>query len=225
MLSGQISTQILHPSMPLHKLSSICTIATPRLFAICYLRSEFQLRPQALDHRSRVRNHLHPRRLQNFCLVGGTAADPLDDGAGVEKGKPVNIIGFRYPMMVTYADRSEAEVYEVAKAMDEAFDLYKNVNATTKNWAITKAGRTPADVAWHPGSIKYLKEKGVWSAADEAWNTARMARHAKVIEEWDNATDAFNAWRAAEKKRKNKIKVSEAWPKYWADHRKKVGLD
>ncbi len=149
----------------------------------------------------------------------------MDDGAGVEKGKPVNIIGFRYPMMVTYADRSEAEVYEVAKAMDEAFDLYKNVNATTKNWAITKAGRTPADVAWHPGSIKYLKEKGVWSAADEAWNTARMARHAKVIEEWDNATDAFNAWRAAEKKKKNKIKVSAAWPKYWADHRKKVGLD
>jgi hypothetical protein len=149
----------------------------------------------------------------------------IDNGAGMEKGKPVNIIEFRYPMMVTYADRSEAEVYEVAKAMDEAFDLYKNVNATTKNWAIKLAGKTPADVAWHPGSVKYLKEKGVWSAEAEAWNQTRLARHAKVIEEWDNATDAFNAWRAEEKKKKNKIKVAEAWPKYWADHRKKVGLD
>ncbi len=149
----------------------------------------------------------------------------IDDGAGMEKGKPVNVIEFRYPMMVTYADRSEAEVYEVAKAMDEAFDLYKDVNATTKNWAIKLAGKTPADVAWHPGSVKYLKEKGAWSAEAEAWNQTRLARHAKVIEEWDNATDAFNAWRAEEKKKKNKIKVAEAWPKYWADHRKKVGLD
>ena len=162
-------------------------------------------------------------RIQEIAPMYAPAS--TDVGAGMVSGKPVNIAVFRYPMMVTYADRSEAEVYEVAKAMDEAFDLYKNVNATTKNWAITKAGKTPADVAWHPGSIKYLKEKGVWSAADEAWNTKRMARHAKVIEEWDNATDAFNAWRAAEKKKKNKIKVSEAWPKYWADHRKKVGLD
>ena len=148
-----------------------------------------------------------------------------DDGAGMVKGKPVNIAEFRYPMMVTYADRSEAEVYEITKAMDEAFDGYKNVNATMPNWAITKAGKTPADVAWHPGSVKYLKEKGVWTAKDEAWNVARIARQDKVQAEWDNATDAFNEWRAAEKKKKNKIKVSEAWPKYWAAHRKKVGLD
>ena len=143
----------------------------------------------------------------------------------MEKGKPVNIIEFRYPMMSTYADRSVDEVYTVTKAMHEAFDFYKDVNATTKNWIISKAGRTPADVAWHPGSVKFLKEKGVWTAEDEAWNTARLARHAKVIEEWDNATDAFNQWRAAEKKKGNKIKAAEAWPGYWSDHRKKVGLD
>ena len=149
----------------------------------------------------------------------------IDDGAGMEKGKPVNIVEYRYPMMSTYADRSEEEVYTVTKAMFEAFDFYKDVNATTKNWIISKAGRTPADVAWHSGSVKFLKEKGVWTASDEAWNQARLARHAKVIEEWDNATDTFNQWRADEKKKGNKIKPSEAWPKYWSDHRKKTGLD
>jgi len=148
-----------------------------------------------------------------------------DDGAGMVKGKPVDIIEFRYPMMVTYADRSVEEVYQVAKGMHEAFDLYKDVNATTKNWIISTAGHPPADVAWHPGAIKFLKEKGVWNSADETWNQARLARHAKVIEEWDNATDAFNQWRAAEKKKGNKIKAGEAWPGYWAEHRKKVGLD
>ncbi len=149
----------------------------------------------------------------------------IDDGAGMEKGKPVNIIEFRYPMMVTYADRSEAEVYEVAKAMDEAFDLYKNVNATTKNWNLAMAGNPPADVAWHAGSVKYLKEKGAWSAKAEAWNNARLARHAKVIEEWNNATDAFDIWTADQLKKKVKIKATKAWPKFWAAHRKKVGLD
>ena len=118
-----------------------------------------------------------------------------DSGAGMEKGKPVNIVEFRYPMMVTYADRSEAEVYEITKAMDEAFDMYKNVNATMPNWNIKKSGKTPADVAWHPGSVKYLKEKGVWSADDEKWNQARAARQDKVIEEWNNAMDAYNDMR------------------------------
>ncbi len=162
-------------------------------------------------------------RIQKIAPMYSPLAE--DNGAGMEKGKPVNIVEFRYPMMSTYADRSEAEVYQVTKAMFEAFEFYKDVNATTKNWIISKAGHPPADVAWHRGSVKFLKEKGIWNAQDEAWNSARLARHAKVIEEWDNATDAFNQWRAAEKKAKRKVKTSEVWPKYWADHRKKVGLD
>lgn len=148
-----------------------------------------------------------------------------DSGAGMEKGKPVNIVEFRYPMMVTYADRSEAEVYEITKAMDEAFDMYKNVNATMPNWNIKKSGKTPADVAWHPGSVKYLKEKGVWSADDEKWNQARAARQDKVIEEWNNAMDAYNDMRAAEREKGNKIKAGKGWVEYWMAHRKKVGID
>ncbi len=149
----------------------------------------------------------------------------IDDGAGMEKGKPVNIVEFRYPMMTTYADRSVEEVYQVTKAMDEAFDLYENVNATTKNWAINKSGHPPADAAWHEGAVKYLKEKGVWTEKDEAWNKARIARQEKVIKAWDDATDGFNAWRAEEKKAKRKVDLTKAWAKYWSDHRKKVGLD
>lgn len=148
-----------------------------------------------------------------------------DIGAGMEKGKPLNIVEFRYPMMVTYADRSVDDVYAITKAMDEAFDGYKNVNATMPNWNIKLSGRTPADVAWHEGSVKYLKEKGVWTAEDEKWNQARAARQAKVIDEWNNATDAYNEWRAAERKKGNKIKAGKGWVEYWMAHRKKVGLD
>ncbi|MDD9906352.1 MAG: hypothetical protein OXT06_22510, partial [Rhodospirillaceae bacterium] len=59
----------------------------------------------------------------------------------------------------------------------------------------------------------------------EDWNQERTSLNDNVIEDVDNATDAFNQWRAAEKKKGNKIKAGEAWPGYWAEHRKKVGLD
>lgn len=162
-------------------------------------------------------------RIQKIAPMYSPVA--IDDGAGMTKGHPVNIVQFRYPMMSTYADRSTEEVYEITKAMNEAFDLYKDVNATTKNWAIDLAGHPPADVAWHPGSIKYLKEKGVWNAQDEAWNEARLARQAKVIETWDNALDSFNKWRAEEREKGNKVKADEAWQDYWEKAREKAGLN
>lgn len=163
------------------------------------------------------------KRVQKIAPMYGPLS--IDDGAGMEKGKPVNIVEFRYPMMTTYADRSEDEVYEITKAMHASFDLYKDVNATMKNWIISMAGHPPGDVAWHPGSVKYLKEKGVWNAKDEAWNQARLERHAKVIEAWDNALDSFNQWRAEERKKGNKVNAGEAWPGYWTEQRKKAGLD
>jgi hypothetical protein len=162
-------------------------------------------------------------RIREIAPMYAPAA--ADVGAGMTKGKPVNIIEFRYPMLVTYADRSESDVYEMAKAMDEAFDGYKNVNATMPNWAISKSGKTPADVAWHPGAVKYLKEKGVWTAEAEAWNNKRAARQARVQEEWNNADEAYTNWRAEERKKGNKIKAGAGWVEYWTKHRKKVGLE
>lgn len=147
-----------------------------------------------------------------------------DSGAGMVEGKPIDIIEFRYPMLVTYADRSDDVVYTMAKAMDEAFDGYKNVNATMPNWAIKKSGKTPADVAWHPGAVKYLKEKGVWTDADEKWNVARKARQLKVQEEWNKADEAYFNFRAAERKKGNKIKAGAGWTEFWMNHRKKAGL-
>ena len=46
-----------------------------------------------------------------------------------------------------------------------------------------------------------------------------------MIETWDTAIDEFNLWRAAERKKGNKIKAADAWSDYWAEQRKKAGLD
>ena len=110
-------------------------------------------------------------------------------GAGMVEDKPKNILSFRYPMMVTYADRSEDEVYTMVKALDELYDKYKAVSAAAVTWRISDSGVPPCEAAFHPGAVKYLKEKGVWTAESEAWNENRLARHEAVLAAWDEAQE------------------------------------
>ena len=46
-------------------------------------------------------------------------------GAGISPEKPVWLAEYRYPMITVYADKDPNWVYNMAKAMDESFDLYK----------------------------------------------------------------------------------------------------
>lgn len=146
-------------------------------------------------------------------------------GAGVSEEKPRFILSFRYPMMVTYADRKDEEVYAMIKAMDELYEGYKDTSYASQFWKISDSGVPPCEAAFHPASVKYLKEKGVWNDDSEKWQQARLARHASVIEAWEEATDSYNAMRAAEREKGNKIKQGEGWEEWWTKHRKDKGLD
>ena len=97
-------------------------------------------------------------------------------GAGISEKNPAQIFAVRYPMITVYADADENEVYNFIKALDESFDIYKDATSAMPNWAISEAGTTPQDAPFHPGAIRYLKEIGVWTDKDQAWNDARLAR-------------------------------------------------
>ncbi|MCB1742313.1 MAG: TAXI family TRAP transporter solute-binding subunit, partial [Gammaproteobacteria bacterium] len=140
-------------------------------------------------------------------------------GAALSEENPVWLVGYRYPMVTTYARTSEEEVYNLIKAIDESFDLYKNTTASSSNWAVARAGRPPADAPWHDGAIRYMKEKGLWTEQDQAWHDKRLARLNQVIEAWDMANEAFDKMRAEEREKGNKIDVKEAWPAYWEKYR------
>ena len=43
----------------------------------------------------------------------------------------------------------------------------------------------------------------------------------KVQETWDAAVESFNVMREAKAKEKVKVNVSEAWPAWWEEARKK----
>jgi uncharacterized protein len=146
-------------------------------------------------------------------------------GAGISEAKPSNTLSFRYPMMVTYANRDFDEVYTMVKAMDALYPKYKAVSFATQFWNLKAASNPPCEAAFHPASVKYFKEKGVWSEASQKWQDARLARHAAVIEAWDEAQDSYNDMRAAERKKGNKIKAGKGWEEWWAKARTEKGLD
>lgn len=131
-------------------------------------------------------------------------------GAGIPEDG-VALVGYRYPMIVTYADTSADEVYALIKALDESFDGYKNATPGAERWSIETAGVPPADAPWHEGAIRYLKEKGVWTSEHDQWQQARLARLEKVQATWDEAVADFE-----EKLTAGEMKGSE-FPDFWLE--------
>ena len=119
-------------------------------------------------------------------------------------------MGYRYPIIATYANTSADEVYSLVKAIDESMDLIKNITGSSKNWAPDISGKPPADAPWHDGAIKYLKEKGIWTAEHQAWQDKRLARLKKLQAGWVDAQKTF------------KGEGDEAWVKHWENYRVKT---
>jgi len=134
-------------------------------------------------------------------------------GAGISKEKPVELLGYRYPILSCYANTNADEVYAMTKAVDESMDLIRAITGSAGNWAPAISGMPPADAPWHEGAIRYLKEKGIWTAESQAWNDQRLARLRLVQAGWEDAKKSFKGG------------DEQAWLTHWEDHRvKKMGL-
>jgi len=134
-------------------------------------------------------------------------------GAGISKEKPVELVGYRYPIISCYANTNADEVYALTKAVHESMDLIRGITGSAGNWAPEMSGKPPADAPWHEGSVRYLKEKGIWTASHQDWNDKRLARLRMVQAGWEDAKKSFTG------------SGDEAWLKHWEAHRvEKLGL-
>lgn len=128
-------------------------------------------------------------------------------GAGISDAEPVDILAWRYPVLIVRADASEDEVYNFLKAMDESYPLYKDGTSVMPRWDLDIAGTPPIDVPFHPGAIKYLKERGTWTDEMTAWNDGRLARLQALRAAWNDAIAEGEG------------KSDEDFAKIWATHR------
>ena len=143
-------------------------------------------------------------------------------GAGLSKDKPANMTLMRYPLITVYPkDVSADEAYNFVMAADMAFDDYKNATATGEFWAVDQSGVPPYDAPAHEGTIRYLKEKGIWTEEHQAWQDNRLARLNKYLDQWGEAQAEFHTWREAEAEKGNKVDPKDAWPDYWEEYRTK----
>jgi TRAP transporter TAXI family solute receptor len=105
-------------------------------------------------------------------------------GAGISEQNPVNVMGYRYPMITVNADAAEAEVYAMTKAVADTFDMFKSVNQIMPRWDVKLAGTPPMDAAFHDGAIRFLREAGVWTAEAQAWQDRTLRRMQAIQAAW-----------------------------------------
>ncbi|SNT76639.1 TRAP transporter solute receptor, TAXI family [Paracoccus seriniphilus] len=108
-----------------------------------------------------------------------------DVAAGLEEGEIAKMAAYRYPVITTTAEKSADDVYAFIKSLDESYELYKNGTATMSRWTLEKSGKPAIDVPFHEGAIRYLKEKGIWTKEDDAWNEKRIARMDALLAAWE----------------------------------------
>ncbi len=144
-------------------------------------------------------------------------AEPFKEtkGAALSEKNPVWLIGYRYPMITTYASTSTDEVYNLVKAIDQSFDLFKTTTASSVNWEVKRSILPPADAPFHEGAIKYAKEKGYWTKEAQEWHDKRLARLQKVREGWDKAQAEFDKVVAEKAEKKEKFSAETEWPGFW----------
>lgn len=142
-------------------------------------------------------------------------------GAAVSAENPAWLVGYRYPMITTYAQStSDDEAYQMIKGLEMAYDNYSKTTASSFNWEIKNSARPPYDAPAHTGVVRYMKEKGYWQPEDQAWQDKRLARLNAVIEGWDDARSKFDEMRLAERAKGNKV-GNDQWVDFWNDYRAK----
>lgn len=118
----------------------------------------------------------------------------------------------------TYMDVDTEYIYQVAKFFGEAYDQYKDLHAENRDMSLKKM-RALLDTKClpvHPGTIKYLKEKKLWTADDDRWNQERLEEMNRYEQTWGKAVQEAKA---------KGIKIdlnNDTWVKFWNDYRAKL---
>jgi TRAP transporter TAXI family solute receptor len=128
-------------------------------------------------------------------------------GSGVPAGTSLELPVYPYPIFMAYASQPADLVYNLAKAMIANYDAYKDAAPGAAGLELKRQ-----NLAWvlpyHEGTVRALKEAGVWKPEHEAHNQALVKRQDTLAAAWATFTkanppddkDAFaKAWMAARK--------------------------
>lgn len=122
---------------------------------------------------------------------------------GMEEGESAKNFAYTVPIS-TYAGTDEQRVYDLVKAMDENFDRYENTTPSAGEFALDEVLTEPLVVPFHPGTVRYLEEQGMWTEEAEQKNNELVERQGKLQDGWnafigpadkDNIAQEWTAWK------------------------------
>lgn len=141
-------------------------------------------------------------------------------GYGIKEGWGINMYRTDDALR-TLANVDTEFMYNIAKWLDENFDAYKDKFQQCTTMSI-KDQREVLDYTYmpvHDGTVKYMKEKGLWTAADDKRNQYYIKLTNMYIE-------AFKS--AVAKADQQKIEVAadnKIWLDFWENYKKEAKID
>jgi TRAP transporter TAXI family solute receptor len=125
------------------------------------------------------------KRLQKVYPALSRSTPPK--GVGVEEGQGVEMLGFPRALFA-YDFSNEAVSYGIAKVWTEAYDAYKGKHNELKFNTLENAlDCLELPCPYHEGTIKYFKERGVWTEAHEKWQANQLRLEDARQDAWKKA--------------------------------------
>lgn len=104
-------------------------------------------------------------------------------GAGIKADEPVDTSVYPYPLFMAYATQPEPLIHNVVKAMLVNYDEFKNTVVGADGLEGKRQNLTWI-LPYHAGSVRALKEAGVWTAAAQAHNDMLWKRQKTLADAW-----------------------------------------
>ena len=104
-------------------------------------------------------------------------------GVGITAANPVELPNYPYPIFMAYASQPAGLVYNLAAAMIKGYDGYKD-GAPGADGLELKRQVLAWALPYHEGTVRALKEAGVWKAEHEAHNQGLLKRQQILASAW-----------------------------------------
>lgn len=137
------------------------------------------------------------------------------EGAGLSATSKAEAATYPYPVLMTMKGTDADLVYNMTRAMVESFDDYKDGAPGNKGWDIKRQIFAWA-IPMHEGAIRYFKEKGLWTAEQQAHND-------ELVKRQDTLAAAWAAYTAKAPADDNEFK--QGWMKARAEALTKAGME
>lgn len=104
-------------------------------------------------------------------------------GVGISKDNPRELPNYPYPIFMAYASQPAELVYNLAMAMIKGYDSYKSGAPGADGLELKRQILTWA-LPYHEGTVRAMKEAGVWKAEHEAHNQRLVKRQDTLAAAW-----------------------------------------